>query len=86
MSALAVAATATTRLRVGSFVFVNDYRHPALPAREIAHYLTRNRTLGSDFPWFYLRERSRPPFPAAFLSIFDERMDGSLLLDGDNCS
>jgi probable F420-dependent oxidoreductase len=36
MSALAVAATATTRLRVGSFVFVNDYRHPALLAREIA--------------------------------------------------
>ena len=36
ISALAVAATATTRLRVGSFVFVNDYRHPALLAREIA--------------------------------------------------
>jgi len=36
ISALAVAATVTTRLRVGSFVFVNDYRHPALLAREIA--------------------------------------------------
>lgn len=36
MTALAVAATATTKLRVGSFVFVNDYRHPALLAREIA--------------------------------------------------
>src|ERR1700680_971507 len=34
--ALAVAATATTKLRVGSYVFVNDYRHPALLAREIA--------------------------------------------------
>ena len=34
--ALAVAATATTTLRVGSFVFVNDYRNPALLAREIA--------------------------------------------------
>src|SRR6266700_3810214 len=36
LTALAVAATATTTLRVGSFVFVNDYRHPALLAREIA--------------------------------------------------
>ncbi len=36
LTALAVAATATTKLRVGSFVFVNDYRHPALLAREIA--------------------------------------------------
>jgi probable F420-dependent oxidoreductase len=36
LSALAVAAGATTKLRVGSFVFVNDYRHPALLAREIA--------------------------------------------------
>jgi probable F420-dependent oxidoreductase len=36
ISALAVAATATTTLRVGSFVFVNDYRHPALLAKEIA--------------------------------------------------
>jgi len=36
ITALAVAATATTRLRVGSYVFVNDYRNPALLAREIA--------------------------------------------------
>jgi probable F420-dependent oxidoreductase len=36
LTALAVAATATKTLRVGSFVFVNDYRHPALLAREIA--------------------------------------------------
>jgi len=36
ISALAVAAGVTTKLRVGSFVFVNDYRHPALLAREIA--------------------------------------------------
>jgi probable F420-dependent oxidoreductase len=36
ITALAVAATATTMLRVGSYVFVNDYRHPALLAREIA--------------------------------------------------
>lgn len=36
LTALAVAATATTKLRVGSFVFVNDYRNPALLAREMA--------------------------------------------------
>jgi probable F420-dependent oxidoreductase len=35
-TALAVAATATTKLRVGSFVFVNDYRNPVLLAREMA--------------------------------------------------
>lgn len=36
LTSMAVAATATTTLRVGSFVFVNDYRSPALLAREIA--------------------------------------------------
>ena len=36
MTALTVAATATTVLRVGSYVFVNDYRQPAVLAREIA--------------------------------------------------
>lgn len=36
LTALAVAVTATTTLRVGSYVFVNDYRNPALLAREIA--------------------------------------------------
>ncbi len=34
--ALAIAAGATTRLRVGSYVFCNDYRHPVLLAREAA--------------------------------------------------
>jgi probable F420-dependent oxidoreductase len=34
--ALAVAAQATTSLRVGSFVFCNEYRHPVLLAREAA--------------------------------------------------
>lgn len=33
---LAVAAGATTALRVGSYVFCNDYRHPVLLAREAA--------------------------------------------------
>lgn len=34
--ALAVAAQATTTLRVGSYVFCNGYRHPVLLAREAA--------------------------------------------------
>jgi probable F420-dependent oxidoreductase len=35
-AALASAAAATTRLRVGVFVFANDYRHPLMLAREAA--------------------------------------------------
>ena len=34
MSALAAAAAATTTLRVGSFVFDNDYRNPVMLAKE----------------------------------------------------
>jgi len=34
--ALAMAASVTTRLRVGSFVFDNDFRHPVLLAKEAA--------------------------------------------------
>ncbi len=36
LTSMAIAAASTTTLRVGSFVFVNDYRNPALLAREIA--------------------------------------------------
>jgi probable F420-dependent oxidoreductase len=36
LTGLAFVAAATTKLRVGSFVFVNDYRNPALLAREVA--------------------------------------------------
>lgn len=36
LPALAVAAQAITSLRVGSYVFCNDFRHPALLAREAA--------------------------------------------------
>jgi probable F420-dependent oxidoreductase len=36
MPALAVAAAVTTTLRVGSYVFSNEYRHPVLLAREAA--------------------------------------------------
>lgn len=34
--ALAIAAEATTRLRLGSYVFANGYRHPVLLSREAA--------------------------------------------------
>jgi alkanesulfonate monooxygenase SsuD/methylene tetrahydromethanopterin reductase-like flavin-dependent oxidoreductase (luciferase family) len=36
MPALAVAASVTTSLRVGRYVFCNGYRHPVLLAREAA--------------------------------------------------
>lgn len=36
IGALATAAAVTDRLRVGSFVFANDFRHPALLAKEAA--------------------------------------------------
>jgi probable F420-dependent oxidoreductase len=36
IAALATAAAVTTRLRVGSYVFANDYRHPLVLAREMA--------------------------------------------------
>ena len=35
-SALAVAAASTTSLHVGSYVFCNDYRHPAMLVKEVA--------------------------------------------------
>lgn len=35
-SALAVAAAATTSLHIGSYVFCNDYRHPAMLVKEVA--------------------------------------------------
>ncbi len=36
IGALATAAAVTNRLRIGSFVFANDFRHPALLAKEAA--------------------------------------------------
>ena len=55
MPALAIAASATSSLRVGSFVFCNGYRHPVLLAREAAtlDLLTDGRFelgLGADLP------------------------------------
>lgn len=36
IAALAAAAAATSRLRIGSYVFANDFRHPLILAREVA--------------------------------------------------
>jgi len=36
IAALSAAAAATTRLRIGGFVFANDFRHPLVLAREAA--------------------------------------------------
>jgi probable F420-dependent oxidoreductase len=36
ITALSVAAAVTTRLRIGAYVFANDYRHPLILAREAA--------------------------------------------------
>src|SRR4029453_2120832 len=36
LAALATVAAATARLRVGSLVLCNDYRHPVLLAKEVA--------------------------------------------------
>jgi probable F420-dependent oxidoreductase len=36
IAALSAAATATTRLRIGPYVFANDFRHPLVMAREAA--------------------------------------------------
>ncbi len=36
LTALAVAAEATTKLHIGSYVFCNEYRHPVILAREAA--------------------------------------------------
>ena len=36
IAALAAAATATERLRIGPYVFANDFRHPLIMAREAA--------------------------------------------------
>src|SRR5436853_312968 len=36
LPALAAVASATTRLRLGTFVLANDFRHPVLLAKDIA--------------------------------------------------
>lgn len=89
-SALAAAAAVTTRLRLGTLVLSNDFRHPAIVAHEAAslHHLSGGRfELGLGAGWY------QPEYDAAGLS-FDapgqriERLEESLtilrgLLDGN---
>src|SRR6201981_3387333 len=54
-SALAAAAAVTTRLRVGTLVLSNDFRHPAILAHEAAslHHLSGGRfELGLGAGWY----------------------------------
>jgi probable F420-dependent oxidoreductase len=65
-SALAAAATATTRLHVGTLVLANDFRHPVLVAHEAAtlHQLSGGRfELGLGAGWY------RPEYEAAGLAF-----------------
>src|ERR1700733_13895730 len=65
-SALAAAAAATTRLRVGTLVLSNDFRHPVLVAHEAAtlHQLSGARfELGLGAGWY------RPEYEAAGLAF-----------------
>ena len=89
-SALATAAAVTTRLRVGTLVLSNDFRHPAILAHEAAslHHLSGGRfELGLGAGWY------QPEYDAAGIS-FDragqriDRLEESLsiikgLLAGD---
>lgn len=54
IAALSAAAAATTRLRIGPYVFANDFRHPLVMAREAAtlDYLSGGRLeLGLGAGW-----------------------------------
>jgi probable F420-dependent oxidoreductase len=89
-SALAAAAAVTPRLRVGTLVLSNDFRHPAILAHEAAslHHLSGGRfELGLGAGW-YQPEYSAAgiPFDGAGRRI--DRLEESLaiikgLLDGD---
>jgi len=81
-SALAAAAAVTTRLRVGTLVLSNDFRHPAILAHEAAslHYLSGGRfELGLGAGWY------QPEYDAAGIS-FDragqriDRLEESLII------
>ncbi len=65
-SALAAAAAVTTRLRVGTMVLSNDFRHPAIVAHEAAslHHLSGGRfELGIGAGWY------QPEYDAAGISF-----------------
>jgi probable F420-dependent oxidoreductase len=88
-SGLATAAAATTRLRLGTLVLSNDFRHPAIVAHEAAslHLVSGGRfELGIGAGWF------KPEYDAAGIAFGSAgqrlaRLDASLgiirgLLDG----
>lgn len=73
IAALMAAADATSRLRVGSFVFDNDFRHPVLLAKEVAtlDLLSGGRfELGIGAGWLRLEyEQVGLPFDKAGVRI-----------------
>jgi probable F420-dependent oxidoreductase len=73
LSALMAAACATTRLRIGTLVLDNDYRHPVLLAKEAATLdaLSGGRLeLGLGAGWLRSEyERARLPFDTAGVRI-----------------
>ena len=64
LAALATVAAATERLRVGSLVLCNDYRHPVLLAKEVA---TLDLLSGGRFELGLGAGFSRPEYEAAGL-------------------
>jgi probable F420-dependent oxidoreductase len=80
--ALAAAAEATNRIRVGSFVYANDFRHPALLAKEAAtlDVLSGGRfELGLGAGWMRSEyERTGVRFDPAGVRI--ERLGESILV------
>ncbi|WP_376794402.1 TIGR03621 family F420-dependent LLM class oxidoreductase [Thermogemmatispora sp.] len=91
--ALASIAAATTRLRVGSYVFANDFRHPVMLAREVAtlDVLSGGRfELGLGAGWM-ASEYQQCGIPFASPAVRIERLSESLqiikaLLAGERLS
>src|SRR3954447_1087040 len=80
MPALAAAAAVTTTLRVGCIVFANDYRHPALLAKEAA---TLDLLSGGRFEFglgagWYQEEYERAGIPFASAGTRISRMQEAL--------
>jgi probable F420-dependent oxidoreductase len=85
IAALASAAAVTTTLRVGTLVFDNDYRHPALLAKECAtiDYLSGGRfELGIGAGWLRAEyAQAGMPFETAGARI-DRFEEGLLVIKG----
>jgi len=83
-SALAAAAAVTTRLRVGTVVLANDFRHPAIVAHEAAslHQLSGGRfELGLGAGWYQPEYQAAGiPFDRAGQRI--DRLEESLAIIG----